>query len=297
MPHVRVGTENNNDIHIYYEDHGTGQPVVLIHGYPLNSDSWERQEPELLSAGYRVIRYDRRGFGKSSRPTVGYDYDTFTADLKTLLEHLQLEDVVLVGFSMGTGEVTHYLGRHGSARVRRAVLFGAIPPFVLKTDDNPEGVDGQVFEGIKAAIVKDRYAYFEDFFANFYNTDKLAPGRISEQALQASFNVAAGASPFASYACVDTWLTDFRADLPNIDVPVLVMHGTEDRILPFESTAKRLPDLVANLKLIPVEGGPHNIGWTHPEEVNKALLEFLAEDMGGAAGLDRDLTAAARSKT
>jgi non-heme chloroperoxidase len=297
MPHVKVGTENDNDIKIYYEDHGSGQPVVLIHGYPLNSDSSERQEPELLSAGYRVIRYDRRGFGNSSRPTTGFDYDTFAADLNAVLEHLELEDAVLVGFSMGTGEVTRYLGKYGSARVRKAVLFGAIPPFLLKTNDNPEGVDGQVFEGIKAAIVKDRYAYFKDFLDNFYNVDKLAPDRISKQAWRASFNVAAGASPHASYACVDTWLTDFRADLPKIDVPVLVVHGTEDRILPFESTAKRLPDLVANLKLIPVEGGPHNIGWTHPEQSNKALLDFLAEDTGGSAGLDRDLTAAARSKS
>ena len=297
MPHVTVGTENDNDIKIYYEDHGSGMPVVLIHGYPLNSDSWERQEPELLSAGYRVIRYDRRGFGNSSRPTIGFDYDTFAADLNALLDHLRLDDVVLAGFSMGTGEVTRYLGTYGSARVSRAVLFGAIPPFVLKTDDNPEGVDGAVFDGIKAAIVKDRYAYFKDFFDNFYNVDKLAPERIGEQALQASFNVAAGASPHASYACVDTWLTDFRADLPKIDVPVLVMHGTEDRILPFESTAKRLPALVADLKLIPVEGGPHNIGWTHPEQVNPALLEFLAEGGGPRAGLDRDLTVAAGAKS
>ena len=251
----------------------------------------------MLSAGYRVIRYDRRGFGNSSRPTTGFDYDTFAADLNALLEHLELEDVVLVGFSMGTGEVTRYLGKYGSARVRKAVLFGAIPPFLLKTDDNPEGVDGQVFKGIQAAIVKDRYAYFKDFLDNFYNVDKLAPDRISKQAWRASFNVAAGASPHASYACVDTWLTDFRADLPKIDVPVLVVHGTEDRILPFESTAKRLPDLVANLKLIPVEGGPHNIGWTHPEESNKALLGFLAEDSGRSTGLDRDLTAAARNKS
>jgi len=297
MPHIKVGTENDTDIKIYYEDHGSGQPVVLIHGYPLNSDSWERQEPELLSAGYRVIRYDRRGFGQSSRPTTGFDYDTFAADLNALLEQLALDDVVLVGFSMGTGEVTRYLSKYGSARVRKGVLFGAIPPFLLKTDDNPEGVDGQVFKGIQAAIVKDRYAYFKDFLDNFYNVDKLGGSRISDQAWQGSFQVAVGASPYATYACVDTWLTDFRGDLPKIDVPTLVVHGTEDRILPFASTAKRLPGLVANLKLISVEGGPHNIGWTHPEESNKALLEFLADDTGGSARLDRDLTAATRSKT
>ena len=277
MPYVRVGTEHDSDIEIYFEDHGRGQPVVLIHGYPLNSDSWERQERLLLGSGYRVVRYDRRGFGRSSRPTEGFDYDTFASDLDELMEHLDLEDAVLVGFSMGTGEVTRYLGRYGSARVSKGVLFGAIPPFLLQTDDNPEGVDGQVFEGIKAAVLTDRYAYFKDFFDNFYNVDTFAPDRISEQAWQASFNVAAGASPFASYACVDTWLTDFRADLPKIDVPMLVVHGTADRILPFEATAKRLPDLVANLRLVPVDGGPHNIGWTHPEECSKALLEFLNE--------------------
>jgi non-heme chloroperoxidase len=275
MPFVTVGTENSNEVKIYYEDHGDGQPIVLIHGYPLNGDSWERQEQVLLREGYRVIRYDRRGFGRSAKPTVGYDYDTFTADLKALLDHLSLDDVVLVGFSMGTGEVTRYLGTYGSAHVSRAALLGAIPPFLLKTDDNPEGVDRQIFEGIKSAIVKDRYAYFKEFLDNFYNVDKLAPERISDQAWQASFNVAAAASPHATYACVDTWLTDFREDLKKIDVPMLVVHGTEDRILPYEATAKRLPALVDGLKLVSVEGGPHNIGWTHPEVVNPALLEFL----------------------
>ena len=295
MPYVSSGAENGADINIYYEDHGRGQPVVLIHGYPLNSDSWERQERELLSAGYRVIRYDRRGFGRSSRPTTGYDYDTFAADLNAIMEELDLEETVLAGFSMGTGEVTRYLGKYGSSRVQKGVLFGAIPPFLLKTDDNPEGVDAQVFEGIEAAIVKDRYAYFKDFLDNFYNVDTFAPDRISEQAWQASFNVAAGSSPYATYACVATWLTDFRADLPRIDVPMLVVHGTADRILPFEATAQRLPDLVANLKLVAVEGGPHNIGWTHPEECNKALLDFLTEDSASVGGLDRDLAAAARN--
>ena len=277
MATVTVGTENGNDIDLYFEDHGSGPPVVLVHGYPLNGRSWERQERVLLAAGYRVINYDRRGFGLSSQPTIGYDYDTFAADLNALLERLALDDVVLVGFSMGTGEVTRYLGNYGSARVRKAALLGAIPPFLLKTDDNPEGVPGDVFEGIKAAIVKDRYAYFKDFFDNFYNVDVLGGSRISEQAWQASFNVAAGASPYASYACVDSWLTDFRGDLPKIDLPTLVVHGTEDRILPYSATAQRLPALVADLRLVAVEGGPHNIAWTHPDEVNKPLLEFLAD--------------------
>jgi non-heme chloroperoxidase len=277
MPYITVGAENSADIKIHYEDHGSGRPVVLIHGYPLNGNSWERQERVLLAAGHRVITYDRRGFGNSSQPTTGYDYDTFAADLNALLDHLRLDEVALVGFSMGTGEVVRYLGTYGSARVRKGALLGAIPPFLLKTDDNPEGVDGQVFEGIQAAIVADRYAYFKDFLDNFYNVDVLGGTRISDQAWQASFNVAVGASPYATYACVGTWLTDFRADLPEIDIPMLVIHGTEDRILPFNATAARLPALVKDIKVVSVEGGPHNIAWTHPDEVNDALLPFLAD--------------------
>jgi non-heme chloroperoxidase len=271
-----VGTENGTAIELHYEDHGSGRPVMLIHGYPLSGSSWEQQERALLAAGHRVIRYDRRGFGRSSQPTLGYDYDTFAADLNVLFEHLDLRDVNLVGFSMGTGEVTRYLGRYGSARVRKAVLTGAIPPFLLKRDDNPEGVDRQVFEDMKAAVVKDRYAYFKDFLDNFYNVDVLAPDRVSEQAWQASFAVAAASSPHATHAAIDSWLNDFRADLPRIDVPTLVVHGTEDRILPIAATADRLPGLIAGVRLIRVEGGPHNIGWTHAEQVNRALLEFLA---------------------
>jgi non-heme chloroperoxidase len=261
MASVSVGTENSAPIEIHYEDHGSGRPIVLIHGYPLNGNSWERQERELLANGYRVITYDRRGFGKSSQPTFGYDYD--------------LRDAVLIGFSMGTGEVIRYLATYGSGRVGKAALLGTIPPFVLKTDDNPEGVDGKVFADIEAAIVADRYAFFEGFLNNFYNVDVLGGTRISDRAWRASFNVAAGSSPHATYACVDTWLTDFRADLPKIDVPVLVLHGTEDRILPFEVTAARLPALIADCTLVPVEGGPHNIVWTYPQEVNAALLAFL----------------------
>ena len=279
MPRVTVGTQNSAPIETHYEDHGSGQPIVLIHGYPLNGNSWERQERALLAAGYRVITYDRRGFGRSSQPTVGYDYDTFAADLSSLLEHLDLHDVVLGGFSMGTGEVTRYLARYGSARVSKAMLLGTIPPFLLQTEDNPDGVNGQVFEDIKAAILNDRYAYFKDFLDNFYNVDVLSPDRISDQTWQASFNVAAGSSPHASYACVDTWVTDFREDLPKIDVPTLVLHGTQDRILPFEATAARLRDCIADVRVLPVEGGPHNIGWTHADEVNNALLEFLNEPL------------------
>jgi non-heme chloroperoxidase len=283
MGFITVDKENSTNIDLYYEDLGSGQPVVLIHGYPLNGHSWERQTKALLDAGYRVIAYDRRGWGQSSQPTKGHDYDTYAADLNELLEQLEVEEIVLAGFSMGTGEVTRYLGTHGSDRVQKAVLFGAIPPFLLKTDDNPEGVDGSVFEGIKETVLKDRYVWFKQFFDDFYNVDELAPERISEQAWQASFNVACMGSAYSSYACVDAWLTDFRDDLTKIDVPTLVMHGTEDRILPFDSTAGRLSDLIDDVAVIPVENGPHNIGWTHPEVVNPILLAFLE---GGLDAVD-----------
>jgi non-heme chloroperoxidase len=275
MAKVVVGQENGTDIEIYYEDHGSGQPVVLIHGYPLNGHSWEKQERVLLQAGYRVITYDRRGFGQSSQPVIGYDYDTFAADLDVLLRRLDVRDIVLAGFSMGTGEVTRYLGTYGSDRVQKAVLMGAIPPFLLKTPDNPEGVDQSVFDGIKKAVVADRPAYMKDFLDNFYNVDVLRPARISDQAWQNSFNVAVAASAYAAYACVDTWLTDFRADLPKIDVPTLLVHGDADRILPYPNTAARLPALIKDLTFVTVEGGPHNVAWTHADVVNPALRDFL----------------------
>jgi non-heme chloroperoxidase len=288
MGFITVGKENSTNIDLYYEDVGSGQPVVLVHGYPLDGHSWEKQTKALLDAGYRVITYDRRGNGQSSKPAVGHDYDTYAADLNELLEQLEIEDIVLGGFSMGTGEVTRYLGTHGSDRVQKAVLFGAISPFLLKTDDNPEGVDGSVFEESKEAALKDRYAWFKQFLDNFYNVDKFAPERISEQAWQGSFNVACMMSAYATYVQIDAWLEDFRDDVAKIDVPTLVVHGTEDRILPFDSTAKRLPDLVDDIKLVPVEGGPHNFGWTHPEIANPVLLAFLE---GGLEAVDE-----ARSK-
>ena len=277
MSLVRVGSQNGSDIDIYFEDHGSGQPVVLIHGYPLNGQSWERQERVLLEAGYRVVSYDRRGFGQSSKPTIGYDYDTLAADLSVLIDHLDLTDVNLVGFSMGTGEVTRYLGSRGSARVRSAALLGALPPFLLKTDDNPEGVDGEVFDGIKAAIVGDRFAYLENFLNDSYNADVFGGSRISDQAWYAGFIAGLGASAYATYACVDTWLTDFRPDLRRFDVPTLVIHGTDDRILPVRATAERLPGFIDNVRVVTLDRGPHNIAWTHPDEVNVALLTFLAE--------------------
>jgi non-heme chloroperoxidase len=276
MPYVTVGDENSNPVVLYYEDHGSGQPVVLIHGYPLDGHSWEKQVPALLNQGHRVITYDRRGFGRSSQPIIGYDYDTFAADLKALVDKLDLTDMVLAGFSMGTGEVTRYLGAYGSGRVTKAALFGAIPPFLLQTDDNPEGLPQSLFDGFMDNIRKDRYAWFKFFFDNFYNVDKLGGTRISNEAWNASFQVASGCSAYATLACVPTWLTDFRSDLPKIDVPLLVVHGTEDRILPIDNTSRRLPKLVKDMRLVEIEGGPHNVGWTHSEELNKAFVDFLA---------------------
>ncbi|KJK59115.1 alpha/beta fold hydrolase [Saccharothrix sp. ST-888] len=274
MPFLTVDRENSADVELYYEDHGSGRPVVLIHGWPLDGASWERQTAALLAAGHRVITYDRRGFGRSDRPTTGYDYDTFAADLDRLLTDLDLQGVTLVGFSMGSGEVTRYLGRYGSARVAKAVLISGVPPFLLKTEDNPEGVDGAVFEGIQAAIAADRPAFLSAFLQDFYNADAL-PDRISPQAVQASWNVAVGASAHATLACVPAWLTDFRADLPKIDVPILVIHGDADRTLPLSATAARLPALITDTRLAVVPGGPHGLIRTHAEEVNEELLSFI----------------------
>jgi non-heme chloroperoxidase len=281
MPYIKVGIENGSDIELHYNDHGTGQPIVLIHGYPLDGNSWERQERALLAHGYRCITYDRRGYGHSSQPTVGYDYDTFAADLKALLHHLALDqEVVLVGFSMGTGEVTRYLGTYGSAGVGKAVLIGGIPPYILRADDNPQGVPSDVFDALKEAALADRYAFLDSFVANLYNADDSIPGRLSDSALRASLQVAYGSGPYASYASIDTWLTDFRGDLPKIDIPVLAIHGTADRVLPPPVTVERLRDerLIADLTVVEIDGGPHNVCWTHPDEVNSALLSFLGSE-------------------
>lgn len=277
MSYVEVGKENSTSIHLYYEDHGSGQPVVLIHGYPLSSASWEKQIPVLLDAGYRVIAYDRRGFGKSSQPTTGYNYDTFAEDLHKLVTHLKLKHFALVGFSMGGGEVARYIGKYGSKDVSKAVIMGGVPPYLLKADDNPEGVDGSVFEGIKKAVAADRYAFFTEFFKNFYNTDVNLGKRVSEQAVQASWNVAAIASATASLACVPTWHEDFRQDVAKIDVPTLVIHGDADRIVPFAAAGQRTAKLIPGAELVVIKDGPHNVAWTHADEVNSALRQFLAK--------------------
>jgi non-heme chloroperoxidase len=280
MPYVKVGKENSGDINLYYEDHGSGRPVVLIHGYPLSGASWEKQVEALLAAGHRVVTYDRRGFGNSSQPATGYNYDTFAEDLFRLVTQLALQDFALIGFSMGGGEVARYLGTYGSKGVSRVVFISSVPPFLLKRADNPEGVDGSVFDGIKKAVREDRYAFFTEFFKNFYNADLLLGKRVSEQAIEASWNVAVTSSAIASLASVDTWHEDFRQDLAKIDVPTLVIHGDADRILPISASGLRTARLIQNTQLLVVHEGPHCITWTHADEVNAALVSFLGEGIG-----------------
>jgi non-heme chloroperoxidase len=277
--YIKVGQENSTPIEVYYEDHGAGSPVVLIHGWPLDGASWEKQTAALLEAGHRVIMYDRRGFGRSSKPASGYNYDTFAADLDTVLNTLKLTDVSLVGFSMGTGEVTRYIGRYGTKRVRKAVLIGTLGPYLVKTADNPDGVDRSVFEGIKTAIKADRPALLMDFLRNFYNYDVTGGKLVSERVLEANWNVAVGASAIGTRACVDAWIEDFRRDIARNTVPTLILHGDADRILPADASSRRQAKLIKNVTFVELKGGPHGVLWTHAEQVNTELLKFLSAHM------------------
>ncbi|MBM7489399.1 pimeloyl-ACP methyl ester carboxylesterase [Micromonospora luteifusca] len=278
MPYIRVGEENSTAIELYYEDHGTGQPVVLIHGFPLSGHSWEKQSAELLRAGYRVITYDRRGFGQSSQTALGYDYDTFAGDLNVLLETLDLTNAVLVGFSMGTGEVARYLGRYGSVRIAKVAFLASLEPFLLKTDENPIGAaPREFFEGISEQVRKDRYAYYTAFYADFYNLDENLGSRISEEAVRNSAAVAASGGSYAAAAAPLTWITDFRDDIRAIDVPALILHGTGDRILPIDATGRPFHKALPSADYVEIDGAPHGLLWTHADEVNNALLAFLAK--------------------
>jgi non-heme chloroperoxidase len=276
MPYVKVGQENSGSIELYYEDHGSGQPVVLIHGYPLSGRAWDKQAPVLLEDGRRVITYDRRGFGRSSQPATGYNYDTFAADLHVLLETLDLREATLVGHSMGTGEVTRYLGSYGSSRVARGVLVSPIPPFLLQAADNPEGLPGSAFDGFMQTARDDGPAWMKNFLDLFFNIDKFRGTLVNDSYYQACWNLAVSASAIATVACIPTWETDFRGDLSKIDVPMLVIQGDDDNVLPFPKTGQRLPGMIKNLQMDVIEGGPHAICWTHAEQVNAALLKFMA---------------------
>ena len=276
MATITVGKENSTPIDLYYEDHGSGSPVVLIHGWPLSGASWEKQTAALLTAGHRVITYDRRGFGRSSKPAIGYDYDTFASDLDKLLRKLDLKKVALVGFSMGSGEVTRYLANYGTKRVRKAVLIGTLGPYLVKAPDNPDGVDAKVFDGIKAAIRADRAAFLMEFLKNFYNYDLTGGKLVSDRVLEDNWNVAAGASAIATIACVDCWIEDFRKNLPKNTVPTLILHGDADRILPPDATSRRQAKMIKNVKFVELAGGPHGVLWTHAERINSELASFLA---------------------
>jgi non-heme chloroperoxidase len=275
MGMITVGKENSTAIDLYYEDHGTGTPVVLIHGWPLSGASWEKQTAALLKAGHRVIAYDRRGFGRSSKPAVGYNYDTFAADLDVVLKTLDLRDVALVGFSMGTGEVTRYLGKYGADRVRKAVLIGTLGPYLVKASDNAEGVDPSVFEGIKNAIRADRPAFILDFLKSFYNYDVNGGTLVSDRVLEDNWNVAAGASPIGTLQCVDAWVEDFRKDVARNTVPTLIIHGDADRILPADATSRRQAKMIKHVTFAEIAGGPHGLCWTHADRVNAALVPFV----------------------
>ncbi len=280
MGYITAGTENSTSIELYYEDQGTGQPVVLIHGYPLDGHSWERQTRELLAAGYRVITYDRRGFGQSSKVNTGYDYDTFAADLNTVLETLDLREVILVGFSMGTGELARYVANYGHDRVAKLAFLASLEPFLVAGEDNADGVPQEVFDGIVAAAKSDRFAWFTNFFSDFYNLAENLGSRISQEAVTANWNAAVTSAPVAAYAVVPAWIEDFRGDVEAVRAsgkPALILHGTKDNILPIDATARRFKKALPEAEYVEVEGAPHGLLWTHTEEVNAALLSFVAK--------------------
>jgi non-heme chloroperoxidase len=279
MSYVTVGQENSAPIRVYYEDHGQGAPVVLVHGYLLDGHSWEKQETALLAAGYRVITYDRRGFGASSRPSAGYDYDTLAADLAALLDRLDLREVVLAGFCAGTGEVIRYLGTYGHERMRAAVLLAPLPASLPPAGDNSGGIDRGLVDEFISQIRADRPAATKTFLDRSYNLDQLGGVRVSDQAWQNSFHVAIGASAAAVVGCATAWLEDFRGDLARIIVPVLVVQGGQDRITPPEVTGSGLPGFLRGARHVVIPGGPHAIIWTHADEVNQALLGFIGNPL------------------
>ena len=276
MATVTVGQENDSPIELYYEDHGTGPAVVLLHGWPVDSRSWEPQVHPLLEAGYRVVTYDRRGFGRSSRPTSGYDFDTLADDLAAVLAELDLQDAAIVGFSLGTGELFRYVGRHGTARLRAAVVIESLAPSFAKSADNPWGVDAAGVAGVQQAILDDRYAWLTGLVGDFLNLDQYQGKRVSEETARALWNAGSEAAAYATWACPPGWLDDFSQDLTKLDVPTLILHGTADRILPIDGQGRRLHAALPTAKYVEIEGGPHVMCVTHRAEVNTELLGFLA---------------------
>lgn len=276
MTMLKVGTENDAPIELYYEDHGAGKPVVLIHGWPLSGRSWERQVPVLVDAGYRVITYDRRGFGNSSQPWLGYDYDSFAEDLNLLLEHIDLREATLVGFSMGGGEVVRYIGKYGTDRVSKAVLASAVPPYLYRSDDNPDGgFDDATIADLEAGVKDDRQTFLDTFTTNFFSAGDRTD-LVSEAERTYAREIAAFASPKGTLECIGAFArTDFRGDVAAVTVPTLVIHGDADAIVPFEVSGRRSHESIAGSRLALIEGGPHGINATHADQFNKELLEFL----------------------
>src|SRR4051794_2880767 len=288
MGFITVGQEK-----LYFEDHGSGPPVVLLHGWPLDSRSWEPQLLPLLDAGHRVVTYDRRGFGRSSRPAEGYDFDTLAADLDKVLTELDLREVTLIGFSLGTGELARYVGTHGTDRLQRCVFIESLAPSFLRSEDNPKGVDDATVASVQQAIVDDRFAWLTGLLADFLNLDEYLGQRVGEETVRASWNAGAEASPVATRACVSGWLDDFGEDIRRIDVPTLILHGTADRILPIDGQGRRLHAALPDARYVEIDGGPHVLCVTHAAEVNHELLAFLRRTSRVAA---RSETPAARSR-
>jgi non-heme chloroperoxidase len=276
MPFVTVGTENDQPIDIHYDDKGSGRPVVLLQGFPLTGAEWDEQRIPLLEAGYRVIALDRRGFGRSSRPSTGYDYDTFADDVDAVLTRLDLHDVTLLGFSMGTADIARYVGRHGTGRIRSLAMLATFGPQLAARESDPVGFPPEVFDGIRAGIVADRAQYLENYFLQHYVADQNLGIRVSEAKLRRDFASAATADGWAVLHCVDAWTESFHDDLRAIDVPLLVMQGTEDRNIPIDFGARRIPEFVPHAEVVEIVGGPHGIGVTHTAEVNPRLLDFIA---------------------
>ena len=277
MGSVTVGQENSTPIDLYYEDHGAGPVVVLLHGWPVDSRSWEPQLHTLLTAGFRVITYDRRGFGRSSRPTTGYDFTTLATDLDVLLTTLDVRDATLIGFSLGTGELARYVGRFGTGRLSRLVFIETLAPSFAKSSDNPTGVDSAGVSGVQQAILDDRYAWLTGLVGDFLNVDEYLGKRVSNETVRALWNAGAEASPFATWACPPGWLEDFTTDIEHIDVPTLILHGTADRILPIEGQGRRMHAALPSAKYVEIDGGPHVMCVTHANEVNHELLAFLRQ--------------------
>ena len=283
MSTITVGQENSTAIELYYEDHGSGPVVVMLSGWPLDSRSWEPQIHDLLEAGNRVIVYDRRGFGKSSRPTVGYDFDTLAGDLDKLMSKLDLSDVTLIGFSLGTGELARYIGTYGTERLKSCVFIESLAPSFVKSEENPKGIDQAGVDATRQAILDDRPAWLTGLLGDFLNLDDYLGKRVSEETVRNNWNAGAEASPIATWACVLTWLEDFHEDIARIDIPTLILHGTADRILSLEGQGQRLHAALPDAHYVEIEGGPHVMCVTHAKEVNRELLAFIAQSAAVAA--------------